>query len=70
VKKADQGESLAPKRSPGSAPKLDEKANKLLEDNLKESSPLPAFRTVAITHRERNGDLCESLHHVSCHSRD
>jgi transposase len=36
VKKADQGESLAPKKSPGSAPKLDEKADKLLEDNLKE----------------------------------
>jgi transposase len=26
VKKADHGESLAPKKSPGSAPKLDEKA--------------------------------------------
>jgi transposase len=36
VKKADHGESLAPKKSPGSAPKLDEKANKLLEDDLVE----------------------------------
>src|ERR671929_1632162 len=36
VNKADRGESLAPKKSPGSAPKLDEKANKLLEDDLKE----------------------------------
>jgi transposase len=36
VNKADRGESLTPKKSPGSAPKLDEKANKLLEDDLKE----------------------------------
>jgi transposase len=36
VNKADRGESLAPKKSPGSAPKLDEKANKLLQDDLKE----------------------------------
>ena len=37
VGKADRGESLAPKRRPGSAPKLDEKAMKLLEEDLKES---------------------------------
>ncbi len=36
VKKANHGESLAPKKSPGSAPKLNEKANKLLEDDLHE----------------------------------
>lgn len=34
--KADRGESLVPKKSPGSAPKLDETARKLLEDDLKE----------------------------------
>jgi transposase len=34
--KAGRGESLAPKKSPGSAPKLDEKARKLLEDDLHE----------------------------------
>jgi transposase len=34
--KAGRGESLVPKKSPGSAPKLDEKANKLLEDDLGE----------------------------------
>jgi transposase len=34
VKKADHGESLAPKKSPGSAPKLDEKATKLLQADL------------------------------------
>src|ERR671910_3037566 len=36
VKKADHGESLAPKKSPGSAPKLDEKATKLLSADLQE----------------------------------
>jgi len=37
VNKAERGESLAPKKSPGSAaPKLDEKANKLLQDVLEE----------------------------------
>ena len=36
VNKANRGESLAPKKSPGANPKLDEKANKLLEDDLKE----------------------------------
>jgi len=36
VKKADHGESLAPKKSPGSAPKLDEKATKLLEADLRQ----------------------------------
>jgi transposase len=34
--KASRGESLAPKKRPGSAPKLDEKARKLLEEDLKE----------------------------------
>jgi transposase len=36
VEKANRGESLAPKKSPGSIPKLDEKARKLLEDDLQE----------------------------------
>ena len=36
VKKANHGEPLAPKKSPGSAPKLDEKAVKLLEEDLEE----------------------------------
>ena len=35
VNKAHQGESLAPKKRPGSAPKLDEKARKLLDNDLK-----------------------------------
>jgi transposase len=36
VNKADRGEPLAPKKPPGSARKLDEKAIKLLEEDLKE----------------------------------
>lgn len=36
VNKAQRGESLAPKKRPGSLPKLDEKARKLLEDDLRE----------------------------------
>ena len=36
VNKADRGESLAPKKRPGSAPKLDEKAMKLLEEDVRE----------------------------------
>src|SRR5215210_130702 len=36
VDKAEKGEPLAPKKRPGSAPKLDEKARKLLEDDLRE----------------------------------
>jgi transposase len=36
VEKAQRGESLAPKKRPGSLPKLDEKARKLLEDDLRD----------------------------------
>jgi transposase len=36
VNKASRGESLASKKRPGSAPKLDDKAMKLLEEDLKE----------------------------------
>jgi transposase len=36
VNKANRGESLTPKKSPGSTPKLDEKAIKLLEEDLNE----------------------------------
>ncbi len=36
VNKAHRGESLAPKKRPGSAPKLDDKTMKLLEEDLKE----------------------------------
>jgi transposase len=36
VSKADRGVSLAPKKRPGSVPKLDEKAMKLLEEDIRE----------------------------------
>jgi transposase len=36
VSKAERGESLAPRKRPGSLPKLDEKARKLLENDLQE----------------------------------
>lgn len=36
IDKANRGESLAPKKSPGSPLKLDEKATKLLEEDLRE----------------------------------
>ena len=36
VEKAHRGESLTPKKRPGAAPKLDEKAMKLLEQDLEE----------------------------------
>jgi len=41
--KATRGGSLAPKRSPGSAPKLDDKATKFLED-LDEERPFATLR--------------------------
>jgi transposase len=36
IQKAKRGESLALKKRPGSTPKLDEKARKLLDDDLRE----------------------------------
>jgi hypothetical protein len=69
VKKADHGESLAPKKSPGSAPKLDEKATKLLEANLRQEAfrhPQRAPRLYTRSH----GALGESLDNLSRHSPD
>ena len=36
AKRAEEGRSLAPKKRPGSKPKLDERASKLLEEDIKE----------------------------------
>ena len=36
VEKAERGESLGPKKRPGSAPKLDDSAMRLLEEDLRE----------------------------------
>ena len=54
VGKADRGESLAPKKSPGSSPKLDEKARKLLEEDLR-SVPSPPSESAASTWRPSRG---------------
>jgi transposase len=55
VKKADHGESLAPKKSPGSAPKLDEKATKLLEVDLEQRPFAPPSKRVATTYTPLRG---------------
>jgi transposase len=68
VKKADHGESLAPKKSPGSLPKLDEKARRLLSADLQEHIPTSLFRSVATTHRGHERTVGEPLHHVPRHS--
>ncbi len=36
VEKAERGESLVPKKRPGSTPKLDDSAMRLVEEDLKE----------------------------------
>jgi hypothetical protein len=57
VKKADHGESLAPKKSPGSAPKLDEKATKLLEADLNQRpfALSPPSKSAATTYSPSRG---------------
>ncbi len=72
VKKADHGESLAPKKSPGSAPKLDGKATKLLEADLKQRpfALWPPSKKSAATHTRPHGALGESLDNLPRHSPD
>src|SRR5215212_7799323 len=66
VGKAERGESLAPKTRPGCAPKLDEKARRLLAADLEERPYLtPGAPRL---HRGYDGTRCKSLHHVSRHS--
>ena len=55
VKKANHGEPLAPKKSPGSAPKLDEKAIKLLEEHLKENTLTLPSKSTATTYMPSRG---------------
>ena len=58
LKKADHGESLAPNnKSPGSAPKLEEKATKLLEADLESTErPFwPPSKSVATTYTPSRG---------------
>jgi transposase len=56
AKKAERGESLAPKKRPGSPPKLDAKAMKLVEEDLKERP----FATL-----EERRDYVEALSGIS-----
>ncbi len=49
VNKAYRGESLSPKKSPGSTPKLDEKARKLLVLPILRNVPTSPFRSAATT---------------------
>jgi putative transposase len=56
AKKAERGESLAPKKRPGSPPKLDAKAMKLLGKDLKERP----FATL-----EERGDYLEAVSGIS-----
>jgi transposase len=44
VEKAHRGESLAPKKRPGSAPKLDEKARTLFEEVLLKERPFATLQ--------------------------
>jgi transposase len=46
---AEEGRSLAPKKRPGSKPKLDERSGKLLEEDLRER-PLPPACFIYLWH--------------------
>src|SRR3712207_4178853 len=63
VNKAHRGESLAPNKSVGSAPKLDEKARKLLVRRPPRTPLCHPSRPLRLP-RGHHGTLCESLHHV------
>jgi transposase len=69
VDKAEKGESLAPKKRPGSSPKLDEKTRKLLEEDIRER-PLPHPPGSLWVHRGHDGTLGKPLYHVPRHSQD
>ena len=55
VNKADHAESLAPNKSPGSAPKLDERSTKLLEADLKQRPFAPPSKSPATTYTPSRG---------------
>jgi hypothetical protein len=65
--KARRGESLAPKKSPGSPAKLDDKATKLLEEDLKEH-PYATLQERRDYIEALSGTLGKALHHVPRHS--
>ena len=51
VEKAHRGESLTPKKRPGSAPKLDEKVMRSSWSRTSKSVPLPPSKSAATTWR-------------------
>jgi transposase len=66
AKMAEEGRSLAPKKRPGSKPKLDERSRRLLEEDLKEHPFLTLqqrreyMRTVACVEVSRS-TVCRSI---------
>jgi DDE superfamily endonuclease/Transposase len=69
LQKAKRRESLAPKKRPGSAPKLGDMATKLLEEDLRER-PFATLRERRDYVEALSGDLGEPLHDVERHSSD
>jgi transposase len=49
AKLAQEGRPLAPKRRPGSRPKMDERARRLLEADMEERAPRPPSPSAAST---------------------
>jgi transposase len=49
AKLAQEGRPLAPKRRPGSRPKMDESARRLLEADMEERAPRPPSPSAAST---------------------
>ncbi len=52
AKLAEEGRPLAPKKRPGSKPKMDESACRLLDADMEERPPLPPSPSVASTSGE------------------
>jgi transposase len=67
VNKAGRGESLVPKKSPGSAPKLDDNARKLLEDDLTERPYATLQQRRDYIETDHHGALGEPLYRVPRH---
>ena len=69
AKMAEEGRSLAPKKRPGSKPKIDERARKLLEADLEER-PFITLQQRCEYLRTVASDGGQSLHHVPSHKAD
>ena len=69
AKLAEEGRSLAPKKRPGSKPKLDQRASKLLEEDIKGA---PFHHSATEVRVSGGGGLCggQPLHRVPSHKAD